>query len=203
MQESSKIQHKQNVTSLRAQQMAMTRNRILDGLSALIEKVHPMDVTMSAVAAQANVSEPTLYRHFPSKRKLFAALGAELYRKATVDAPPTDVAELIAFLPSLYGFLSENEAVARWNLTGPKEDAIRPSAEERSVLLKNVLSAELEELPAKEAEFLLRAMLLLTSPMALLYWQDYLDLDATQSAETAAWMVRKIAGIDGAGLKDG
>jgi len=177
--------------SLREQQLALTRSRIITALAELIEIKHPMDVTMAAVAAQAGVSEPTLYRHFPSKKKLFAALGAELYKKAALDTPPANLAELISFFPSLYDFMAENEAVARWNLTVPKEEAIRPSSDERLQLLRSVLSRELSALPEEEGEHLLRAMLLLTSPMCILYWQDYLGLSAAQSAETAAWMTRQ------------
>ncbi len=190
-QPSKTHQKNQKVMSLREQQLSLTRSRIITALAELIEIRHPMEVTMAAVAAKAGVSEPTLYRHFPSKKKLFAALGAELYNKAALEAPPADLSELINFLPSLYDFNAKNEAVARWNLTAPKEDAIRPSAEQRLPLLRSVLSRELGALSEEEGEHLLRAMLLLTSPMCHLYWQDYLGLSAEQSAETAAWMTRQ------------
>jgi AcrR family transcriptional regulator len=180
-------------TSLREQQLALTRERIITGLAEMIETRHPMDVTMAAVAGSAGVSEPTLYRHFPTKKQLFTALGSELYKKSIGGKPPSSLDELVRFLPELYDFIAENEAVVRWNLAAPKDQAVRPSAEERLPVLRNALSAELADLPQEEAEYLLRAIMLLTSPMGLLYWQDYLGLSVEDSAATAAWLVRQFA----------
>ena len=181
-------------TSLRQQQLALTRERIIAGLAELIETRHPMDVTMAAVAASAGVSEPTLYRHFPTKKQLFAGLGSELFKKSIGGTPPSSLDELVGFLPKLYRFLSENEAVLRWNLAAPKDQAVRPPAEERLPVLRRALGAEIGNLPQDEAEFMLRGIMLLTSPMGMLYWQDYLGLSVEEAADTAAWMTRQIAG---------
>ncbi len=191
-EQTNKKTQKRPKMPLRAQQLALTKTRIITALSELIETTHPTDVTMAAVAAHAGVSEPTLYRHFATKKKLFTALGEELYKQSTRKAPPTNLEELIAFFPALYGFMSENEAVLRWNLTAPKDEAIRPPVEDPLNLLSSVLSSQLENTPKDEAQHILRAMLLLTSPMGFLYWQDYLGLSADQSAETAAWMTQKL-----------
>jgi hypothetical protein len=43
------------------------------------------------------------------------------------------------------------------------------------------------------AQFLLRTVLLLTSPMAWLYWKDYLGLDVADAAETAGWAIKALA----------
>ena len=88
--------------SLREEQRALTRTRILEALAELIESHHPLDVTMAAVAERAGVSEPTLYRHFDTKRNLFKALGSELYRQSTAGAPLNSLDDLLGFLPALY-----------------------------------------------------------------------------------------------------
>ena len=93
--------------SLREQQRAVTHDRIITALSELIESRHPLDVTMAGVAEQAGVSEPTLYRHFPTKRDLFAALGSNLYRKTTAGVAPSNLDELVEFLPALYRQFAE------------------------------------------------------------------------------------------------
>ena len=83
--------------SLREEQRALTRKRILEALAELIESHHPLDVTMAAVAQRAGVSEPTLYRHFDTKRNLFKALGSELYRQSTAGAPLNSLDDLLGF----------------------------------------------------------------------------------------------------------
>ena len=179
--------------SLREQQRAITRSRIITALGELIESSHPLDVTMAAVAERAGVSEPTLYRHFPTKRELFAALGSDLYRKTTTGVAPSNLDELIEFLPALYGQFAEMEATTRWNLAAPKDEVVRPDVSERLPILREALAATLEDLAEAEADALLRGLLLLTSPTALLYWQDYLDITVEEAAETASWMIRRLA----------
>ena len=179
--------------SLREQQRAVTRDRIITALGELIETKHPLDVTMAAVAAHAGVSEPTLYRHFSTKRNLFTALGSELFRKVTVGVAPSSLDELVEFLPSLYEQIVGMEATVRWNLVAPKDEVVRPTAEERLPILRQALGVSLEDLPAAESEFLLRALLLLTSPSPLLYWQDYLGITVEEAAATAGWMIRQLA----------
>ena len=179
--------------SLREQQRAVTRERIITALSELIQSRHPLDVTMAAVAEQAGVSEPTLYRHFPTKRDLFAALGSHLYRRTTAGVAPSNLEELVEFMPALYRQFAEMEATTRWNLAAPKDEAVRPSATERLPILQEALSATLEDLAPAEADALLRGLLLLTSPASLLYWQDYLDITVDEAAETASWLIRRLA----------
>jgi len=179
--------------SLREHQRAVTRDRIITALSELIESRHPLDVTMAGVAEQAGVSEPTLYRYFPTKRDLFAALGSNLYRKTTAGVAPSNLDELVEFLPALYGQFAEMEATTRWNLAAPEDEVVRPSVTERLPILREALSTTLEDLAPVESDALLKGLLLLTSPTSLLYWQDYLDITVDEAAETASWLIRRLA----------
>ena len=179
--------------SLREQQRALTHNRIIAALGELIESHHPLDVTMAAVADQAGVSEPTLYRYFPTKRDLFGALGSELFSKTTAGVAPSSVDELVEFLPKLYEQFAAMEATTRWNLVAPKDEAVRPTATERLPILREALGATLEGLNPAEADALLRGLLLLTSPTSLLYWQDYLGVTVHEAARTASWLIRRLA----------
>lgn len=179
--------------SLRQEQLAVTRHRIITALGELIESQHPLDITMSAVAKQAGVSEPTVYRHFATKRDLFAALGSDLYEKTTTGFVPTSVDDLIRFVPDLYAQLAGMEATIRWNLASQKDEVVRPPAAERIPILRDALAENLDDMPAKDSDALMRALLVLTSPTCLLYWQDYLGLSVEESAETASWMIRRLA----------
>ena len=182
--------------SLRDQQRAVTRSRIVGALRELIETRHPLEVTMAVVAEQAGVSEPTLYRHFPNKRTLFAALGSDLYRQSTAGVALSNIEDLIEFLPTLYEQLADMEATARWNLAAPQDAVIRPDLAERLAVLQDALGDTLADLAPTESDALLRAVLLLTSPIPLLYWQDYLGITVQEAAETTIWLIRRLTGRD-------
>lgn len=179
--------------SLRDQQSALTRSRITAALSELIESRHPLEVTMAAVAEAAGVSEPTLYRHFPTKRDLFASLGSDLYAKTTSGVALKDVDDLVEFIPALYRQFAEMEATTRWNLAAPKDEVVRPEVAERLPILERALQPSHEDLSDEDGQALLRGILLLTSPTALLYWQDYLELSVEEAAATASWLIRRLA----------
>ena len=182
--------------SLRDQQRALTRSRIVIALRELIETCHPLEVTMALVAERAGVSEPTLYRHFPNKRSLFAALGSDLHRESTTGVALSNLEDLIGFLPTLYEQLAAMEATARWNLAAPQDAVVRPDAAERLAVLQGALGATLEDLAPTESDALLRTLLLLTSPIPLLYWQDYLGITVQEAAETTTWLIRRLTGSD-------
>lgn len=179
--------------SLREQQRRVTHDRIITALAELIETEHPLEVTMSAVARQAGVSEPTLYRHFSTKRNLFAALGSDLYKRATVGVAPTSLDELVTVVPTVYERFAAMEAVVRWNLAAPKGEMVRPASSERLPVLNEALREELEGLPPAQVEYLLRGVLLLTAPTSMLYWQDYLGITVDEAAATAAWLIQRLA----------
>jgi AcrR family transcriptional regulator len=180
--------------SLRQQQRELTRDRILTALAELIETQHPLEVSMAAVAARAGVSEPTLYRHFSTKRNLFAALGSHLFGEVSAGLAPTNVEELAAIVPTVFERFVEMEATIRWVVAAPAGEPVpRPSSTERLDMLREALGPGLEDRPAAETEFLLRGLILLTSSLSLLHWRDALGLSVDEAAETAAWLIRRLA----------
>src|SRR3954451_6615076 len=74
-------QRRPYASQLREEQAEATRERILDGLIRTMAR--GLDgVSVPAVAQEAGVSVPTVYRHFGSKKELFAALGPYAARQA-------------------------------------------------------------------------------------------------------------------------
>src|SRR5687767_1255825 len=81
--------------SHRAAQAAQTRDLILDALVRVMAR-GVAELSMPAVAREAGVSLRTVYRHFPTKRDLLAALDAHLAARIgySLDPFPGDLAEL-------------------------------------------------------------------------------------------------------------
>jgi AcrR family transcriptional regulator len=91
--------------------MATTSEVILDAARAVIAERGPEKLRMSAIAAAAGVSRPTLYRWFPSKEDLLAALTAyeeqvfDQRLRAAVEAQRTPARRLDAALRLLVTYL--------------------------------------------------------------------------------------------------
>lgn len=180
-------------SSLRDAQRAMTEQRIVEALAALIDEEHPLEISMAAVAKKAGVSEPTLYRHFPTKRDLFGALAGHQFRRITAGLSPTSASELAEAIGTVFARSAQLESTIRWTLAAPDPQRVpRPNSDARLDMLRAALGLGDDEKP--ETQFLLRTVLLLTSPMAWLYWKDYLGLDEAEAASTAGWAIEALAG---------
>lgn len=179
---------------LRQAHRRLTRDRIVAALVELIDDEHPLDVSMAQVAARAGVSEPTLYRHFPTKRDLFGALASMEFARVTDGIAPETVDDLAAAVRTVFARAQAMEAVVRWTLAAPDPARVpRLNSSARLDMLRRTLGDAMTPLPQDDAEQLLRVILLLTSPIAWLYWQDYLGLDADEAADAAGWAIRRLA----------
>jgi AcrR family transcriptional regulator len=95
---------------VRRSQVAATRARILAAGSDLAHRANRWDwgdLTARAIAAQAGISERTVYRHFPTERQLHEALMRLLeqeagisYEQVRIDDLPSVASRLFASLPS-------------------------------------------------------------------------------------------------------
>jgi AcrR family transcriptional regulator len=87
---------------VRRQQAAGTRDRIVAAGSELVHELSSWDwraLTFRAVAERAGVSERTVYRHFPTERRLHDAVMERLHDEVDVDYRSVD----LAALPDLTG----------------------------------------------------------------------------------------------------
>jgi AcrR family transcriptional regulator len=179
--------------SLRQAQRAVTEQRIIEALAALIDEEHPLEISMAAVAKRAGVSEPTLYRHFPAKRDLFAALAGYQFRTVAADLAPASVDELADAVRTVFQRSADMENVIRWTLAAADPERVpRTNVQARLDMLRTALCGQSGSDDDDKAQFLLRTILLLTSPMAWLYWKDYLGLDPADAAETAGWAIKTL-----------
>ncbi|MGC2781229.1 MAG: helix-turn-helix domain-containing protein, partial [Bradyrhizobium sp.] len=63
------------VTNLRDEYAAMTRQRIIAAYVETLEDETADDTSMAAVARRAGIAERTIYRHFKSRAELMDAAG--------------------------------------------------------------------------------------------------------------------------------
>jgi AcrR family transcriptional regulator len=137
------------------------------------------------------VAEPTVYRHFPSKDALFAALAATQFEHVpnTLGARTAD--ELALALPTVFRRALDHEPLLRWALVNSPRLASRSGRTRRLAVLHHLL----RDARPDDVNHVVRLLMLLTSPLAALYWKDELGLPAESAAETAAWAIRAIASL--------
>jgi len=180
-------------SSLRDAQRAVTEQRIIEALAALIDEEHPLEISMTAVARRAAVSEPTLYRHFPTKRDLFAALAGYQFETVTAGLAPVSADDLADAVGTVFQRSAAMENSIRWALAAPDPERVpRSNVQARLAMLRTALGDGAEE-DGEVTQFLLRTILLLTSPITWLYWKDYLGLAPEDAAATAGWAIKTLA----------
>ncbi|WP_106478975.1 nucleoid occlusion factor SlmA [Phytohalomonas tamaricis] len=95
------------------------RDQILQTLARMLEEDGDSRITTAALAKQVGVSEAALYRHFPSKAKMFEALiefiEATLFERIRLILDETDEAEPRCrhILTLLLGFAERNPGLCR------------------------------------------------------------------------------------------
>ncbi len=91
--------------SLRAQQLEVTRERVLDATLALLAR--GADTSLRAIALEAGIAERTLYRHFATRDELVLAITPRL-RERTSEPLPDVWAELPAYAARLFARFDAN-----------------------------------------------------------------------------------------------
>jgi AcrR family transcriptional regulator len=96
-------------SSLRREQAAQTRLRIVDAGAELVHSFSSWDwreLTIRAVAERARVHERTVYRHFPAEQHLRAAVLARLEQEAGIDPYGVTLEGIGDHVQQLFGYLS-------------------------------------------------------------------------------------------------
>ncbi len=129
-----------NVQASRAETKSSRRQQILEALAAQLEQYPGERITTAKLAASLNVSEAALYRHFPSKARMFEGLigFAEdtvfgLIRRI-VEEDKNALSRIEKIMTLLLGFSAKNPGIS-------------------SVLVGAALTGETERLPQRVSQF--------------------------------------------------
>lgn len=153
------------------------------------------NVTIPAVARQAAVSVPTVYRHFRSKRDLFAALYPHVvYRGArTQPSPPGSLDEFGPRLREQFAHLDAVGDAERAAMISPAgQEARRSTMPRRIELTRRLADAIVPAGSPIDRERLTRLLVVLTGGAAFRTWRDDLGCSADEAADDVAWAVRTL-----------
>lgn len=179
-------------SDLRTQQTEATRGRILDAtVRVMADGI--ASVSIPAVAREAGVSVPTIYRHFATKRDLVAAVYPHLVRRAGLDRlpPPRSVDELRDGVRAYFDHVESFDDLARAAMASPASDEARRISMQDRLATFRQLADSIRPMPSEsDRDRIARLLVILTASSALRMWRDHLDLSVDEAADDVDWVVR-------------
>ena len=179
---------------LRAQQAEETRGRILDATGRVMAGGLAF-VSIPAVAREAGVSVPTVYRHFPTKHDLLAAIYPHALRRAGLDdvVIPTSMDELRQALRAHFERTDSFGDLARAAMASPASDEVRRLSMPRRLAAFRQVADSIEPKPSKaDRDRIARLLVILTASSSLRLWRDQLGSSVDEAAGDVDWVLRAI-----------
>src|SRR5262245_7428070 len=169
---SSKTTHKRKRrryrSPLREKRAIQTRERILDGLVQVMARNGIAELSIPLIAKEAGVSIPSVYRYFPTKRELIAALDEYAHRKGSftfAEYPAMDTPEDLAeIVPLTFKRREAIESTLSAAMNSKLGYAIRkPEFEERAKYYAKALQPVTKGLSRNERQWLIDTVFVLSS----------------------------------------
>ena len=177
---------------VRAQRADETRSRILDAAVRVLAAGF-VSVSVPAVAREAGVSVPTVYRHFGTKRDLIAAIHPHLVRRAGLDrlVPPRSVDELRDGVRAYVDHLESLDDMARAAMASPASNDLRRLTMPDRLAAFRRFADSIEPSPSEaDRERITRLLVVLTASSALRMWRDHLGQTVDEVVDDIDWVVR-------------
>jgi len=172
-------------SQLREQQAEETRARILDA-TVRVMAAGLASVSIPAVAREAGVSVPTIYRHFGTKRDLLAAVYPHLVRRAGLDemVVPRSMNELRDGVRALFDRLDSVDDLARAAMASPAaEEARSISMPDRVAFGRRLADTIVPKLAEGDRDRIARLLVILITSSALRVWRDHLGSSVDEAAD--------------------
>lgn len=176
-------------SALRRDQAEATRERILAAMAALVEEGDGQAPTNRAVAERAQVTEVTVYRHFPSRELLLKGLWEHLNRKDGVRVGmPESPADLLAKIKPLMASFDASPAQIVARVTTAQGRAARASLDpERREAFLGLVAQAAPALPEGEQAKAAAVLQLLYSAYAWISLREQWTLSGPPAADALGW----------------
>jgi AcrR family transcriptional regulator len=186
------MKERQNYQSpLREEQVKQTRTRILDGLVRTMAS-GITEVSIPAVAREAGVSIPTVYRYFRTKRELVEALPGYLFEKIglRIEQPPHSPQELIAMVHDLFARLDGlDETIRAASISELSFQMRKGGLPARLQGIEMALAPVAKQFNEEDWQRLCRMVLILSSTSMVRVFNDYLGISAVETADIVSWAI--------------
>jgi AcrR family transcriptional regulator len=176
---------------LRAAQAVATQARILEATVAVMAR-GVASVSIPAVAREAGVSVPTVYRHFGTKSDLLAAVFPHVMRRAGLDelVPPRSIDELGQGVRALFERVDSAGDLARAAAASPAaEEVRRVDMPARLEMSRRIADSIVPKLAPADRDRIARLLTILVSASALRVWRDHLGSSVEEAANDVEWVI--------------
>jgi AcrR family transcriptional regulator len=176
---------------LRAAQAQATQARILEATVSVMAR-GVASVSIPAVAREAGVSVPTVYRHFGTKRDLLAAVFPHVVRRAGLDEliPPRSIDELGHGVRALFERIDSAGDLARAAAASPAaEEVRRVDMPARLEMSRRLADSIVPKLTPGDRNRIARLLTILISASALRVWRDHLGSTVEEAASDIDWVI--------------
>jgi AcrR family transcriptional regulator len=184
--------------ALRDEQAETTRTRILEALVRTMAN-GVAGLSIAAVAREAGVSIPTIYRQFGSKQGLVDALSPYMIAKAGLmpDPLPATFPEVARTVRSVFRNLAGMDTTLRVAMASQLGQQVRVAMmPKRLAGHREIVGRLAPDLGDEELDRLAQLSLILMSTSSFRAFKDYLGLGPDASAELVTWALRAL--IEGA-----
>ena len=179
-------------SELRAEQAEETRGRILDA-ALRVMTTGLARLSVPAVAREAGVSVPTVYRHFGTKAELLAEMYPHAARRAGLDGvpEPSAVRDVRSAVIAVFERLDALDDVSRAAFASPIADEVRHATMPSRFKRIRAIGESIEPpLTNADLDRITRILVILISQSSLRTWRDHLGASAEQVADDIDWILR-------------
>jgi AcrR family transcriptional regulator len=179
--------------SLRARQKAQTRELIVEALFGALADGRWEEATHDALARRAGVSRQTVYRHFPDRQSLMAALWEHLNPRFSARGLPATETDLIELLGPMYAAFDRDADIVTFVQSTPQGRAMRLAVRERrsAAFLKATAEAT-RGLSGREAVLAAAVIQLLDGGQAWIEMRQQWELTGEEMTKACAWAIRTL-----------
>jgi AcrR family transcriptional regulator len=177
---------------LRQEHAEETRARILDA-TIRVMATGLASLSIPAVAKEAGVSVPTIYRHFRTKRELLAAVYPHAAHRAGMDtiADPRSLDEVRPMIRAVLERLDNLDDVSRAAMVSPAASEVRHATmSSRYERIQRIADSIEPKLRKADRDRITRLLTVITASSSLRMWRDHLGLTADEVADEIDWIVR-------------
>jgi AcrR family transcriptional regulator len=178
-------------SELRDRQSDDTRARILDAAIRVMAR-GVATISIPAVAREAGVSIPTVYRHFGTKRDLLAAVFPHVLRSAGLDefVPPRSIDELGRGVRDLFERIDAAGDLTRAAAASPAANEVRRvDMPARLQMSRRLADSIVPKLTPGDRDRIARLLTILVSASALRVWRDHLGSTVEEAANDTDWVI--------------
>jgi AcrR family transcriptional regulator len=173
-----------------------TRTRILEACVAILAR-GPTELSIPAVAREAGVSVPTVYRNFPDKKTLVQQTAYHLKKLRGPVETPISLHDLPSVLRSHFAAASSvGETVRAALVSEPILNAKRELGENdrRRKQTEHMLGDSLDQLSPQDRERAVMMTLVLCSSATLRAFRELVGSSPDEAADVVTWAIGRIVG---------